>query len=47
MRRRVDRVVVDGVMDVSDEMRWWQVPEVSEAERTHRGLFRRVLLMLI
>ncbi len=47
MRRRVDRVVIDGVIDVSDEMRWWQVPVAPETNRTHRGLFRRVLLMLI
>jgi hypothetical protein len=47
MRRRLDRVVMDGVIDVDDGMRWWLVPEVPERERTHRGLFRRVLLMLI
>ncbi len=47
MRRMVDRVVVDGVIDIEDEMRWWRVPEVTETDRTHRGLFRRVLLMLL
>jgi len=47
MRRMVDRVVIDGVIDVDDDVRWWQVPEVAEADRTHRSVFRRVLLMLL
>ncbi|MDP6630493.1 MAG: hypothetical protein QGH42_12475 [Kiritimatiellia bacterium] len=47
MRKKLNRVVVDGVMDAADGMRWWQEPEIHETERTHRGLFRRVLLMLI
>ncbi|MBL7077001.1 MAG: hypothetical protein ISS31_05990 [Kiritimatiellae bacterium] len=47
MRRRLDRVVVDGVIDVGGEVRWWQIAEAPETDRTHRGLFRRVLLMLI
>jgi len=47
MRKRPNRVVVDGVLDVTAGMRWWQEPEIHETERTHRGLFRRVLLMLI
>jgi hypothetical protein len=47
MRARLDRVVVDGVIDADDGMRWWQVPQVVETDRTHRGMLRRVLLMLL
>lgn len=47
MRRKLDRVVMDGVVDVTDAVRWWHEPEPVETEKTHRGLFRRVLLMLI
>jgi len=47
MRGRLDRVVVDGVIDADDGVRWWQVPVAIETDRTHRGVFRRVLLMLL
>ncbi len=47
MRRFVDRVVVDGVIDKDGGLRWWLVPEVAETDREPRGLFRRILLMLI
>ena len=46
MRGRVTQVLMDGVIDADDGVRWWQVPEISETDRTHRGIFRRVLLML-
>ncbi|MBT3296903.1 MAG: hypothetical protein HN919_01370 [Verrucomicrobia bacterium] len=45
MLARRNRVVVDGVMDMENDLRWWQVP--VETDRTHRGVIRRVLMMLI
>lgn len=46
MRQRVrERLVVDGVVVWDGGLRWWQLP--PQTERTHRGVIRHVLLMLM